>query len=617
MAKLIIDVSGKKALGPKYYGDIYRSAADPNYRYLGNKGEMADGIFNPFIRDGYMSPSNGTFKQITKDSGTTNFANSIAAGLNDPSVNKWFLLRGGNLQVAATPEATDTTSVATTISGTGSDLERYTVNNAAKVFIVTSTNLGVYDSTNGTMDGSYLTSSVTPRSSTTVTAGVTAGILSVVSTTGYAASGGLWTSDGFQLQYTSISGANSFAGVTPANQAITVGATVYQGVAGGGVDLTTSNYNKLVKSGVFMYILNGSYVHRLDGTSSGGATGTFKANVLAIPSNLFFYDAVDNGGAMFFVINTVGSNENARNQAPTGQYPTECAVGVWNKTSLGFTQYIVVPGMRQLRNIYVAPNGAVRLIGLDNNFDAHILEYTGTVFKQIVHLGPNAYPNQWDGLQVGATRAYWYGMDGILYAHGSNNIGDPEVLCKLFDFTTLNAANYSSAASLLRSQAMVLTQNSSTPGTGQKTIQEALIFAVDVDNSGSKFNCFRYLPFTTRIVDSVTPVANIGNTYTMVQLLPLLSEINYIRSVHLPTTNTGTTAIATVKTFYNQSSTAAQTWTISKSDGAKGYKYMPGGKQAVNALQIKIEWNTSQTLGPDDYCPMYFEVDYNPTARLM
>lgn len=615
MAKLIIDVSGKKALGPKYYGDIYRSAADPNYRYIGEKGMMADGIFNPYMRDGYLSPANKAFKQITRDSGTTDFASGTVASIIDATANKWYLLRGSTvLQYPSTNESTDTTSLSTGISGTGSDMENYLINNTRKIFIITTTAIGIYDTTDGVVDKNWLSTPIV--SSATVSSGtISAGELTVSDTTGYASSGGLWIG-GTQYQYTSIVNGTKFGGVTPTTST-TVGLTVYQGAAGGNVSLTTGNYNKGVKSGLYLYILNGSSVHRIDGTSSGGPTGTFKANILSLPSNLYFYDAVDSGGQLLFVINPSSQNENARNQVPTGQYPLECAVGVWNKTSLGFSQYVVVPGMRQLRNIFVAPNGAVRLFAIDNNRETHLMQFTGATFKTILRLGQDAYPNQYDGLAVGATTTYWYGMDGAMYTYGSANVGDPEILSKFFDFDTLNASQYSSTATLTRAQAICLTQNSSSASAGQRTVQEAIIFGVDVSYSGSKSHVFRYLPYTTRTVDSVAAATNTGNAYTLVQLLPLFSKINYIRSVHLPSTDTGTDAIATLKTYYNQTSTADGTFTVTKSEGHKGYKYLPIGKEGIYALQIEIEWNSSQNVGSNDYCPMYFEVDYEPTSKLI
>ena len=75
MAKTIFDLSGIKGLAPRFYGDKSLTASQPNLRYFGVEGQLADGVFNPISTLGYMSPANNTTKAVT---GTTSYLLSSA-----------------------------------------------------------------------------------------------------------------------------------------------------------------------------------------------------------------------------------------------------------------------------------------------------------------------------------------------------------------------------------------------------------------------------------------------------------------------------------------------------------------------------------------------------------
>ena len=75
MPKLTIDLTGKKGLAPRYYGDKVYTTSKPNLRYEGGTGQVAEGIYNPLTVLGYMSPANNTTKVVT---GTTSFLLSSA-----------------------------------------------------------------------------------------------------------------------------------------------------------------------------------------------------------------------------------------------------------------------------------------------------------------------------------------------------------------------------------------------------------------------------------------------------------------------------------------------------------------------------------------------------------
>jgi len=65
MSSLTIDLSGRKGLAPMFGGDSDRTLGTPELRILGADGQMANGIYNPLKRYGYLSPANNKFTDVT------------------------------------------------------------------------------------------------------------------------------------------------------------------------------------------------------------------------------------------------------------------------------------------------------------------------------------------------------------------------------------------------------------------------------------------------------------------------------------------------------------------------------------------------------------------------
>jgi hypothetical protein len=64
MAQLQFDLSGRDGLAPRFFGDIDRTVSTPELRFLGGGGQLAEGVYNPLRRYGYMSPSNSAFADV-------------------------------------------------------------------------------------------------------------------------------------------------------------------------------------------------------------------------------------------------------------------------------------------------------------------------------------------------------------------------------------------------------------------------------------------------------------------------------------------------------------------------------------------------------------------------
>lgn len=136
MAKMIIDLSGRGGLGSKFFGDLDQVTPTPNKRYLLTDTQMAGGTFNPFTRDGYLSPASDVFHAVTLDQ---TLSGVIGSTIYDPiNDDNYFAERGLQLFKG---DGHDDTSLARqlALTGTGAqfhDLEIYQINGTRKLFYV-------------------------------------------------------------------------------------------------------------------------------------------------------------------------------------------------------------------------------------------------------------------------------------------------------------------------------------------------------------------------------------------------------------------------------------------------------------------------------------------------
>jgi hypothetical protein len=107
---------------------------------------------------------------------------------------------------------------------------------------------------------------------------------------------------------------------------------------------------------------------------------------------------------------------------------------------------------------------------------------------------------------------------------------------------------------------------------------------------------------------------HVGNMYTGVKYIPITSIVRYIRIYNLPTTLSDSTELATVKVYFNQSSTPAMTKTITAKEASRGYVDLHISKPYISAVQLEVEWNTSVTMGDNVYAPSYAIVGVEKTT---
>lgn len=524
MAQLIIDLSGRGGLAPKHSGDVFASAT-PERRYIGGEGQMADGIFNPFKRYGYMSPAINATTTITFTGGThdAQFGSSIYDEVND---DFYFAERGLQIFKGDTLDDTEIDRVLNLAGATFTDLEIYEVNGARRLFYS-------YQSAGGGDIG--------------------------IATLPFSANNNTWLTAS----------------------------------ASGGSALGATNNHRMIKAdNGFMYVLDGNAIHKIDGKTTGGANGTATMNAITFPTNFQLTDGVDHGGylwcAMLRRTTDITVPDRITNMV------SEAGVYVWNRlTSTSTTaNYIPIHGIREIKKIYVAPNGEIRIICISATKAVQIRRFNGSTFEIVDEIAVNdASPNFPDGVQVVDSLTYWLGNDKTLYAHGSFLKGEPEGVYKL--------SGLSSTESLITSGAALF------GGTGNN----AGFYLAWTDGSTKALK--KFFPFASSTVGSVSQIGHIGNVYTLVKFLPILSTVTDIQIYCLPTA-TGSSTIATLKIYLNQSTTAFKSYSITKTIASKGYIEIPINKPYVNAIQLKIEFSTAET-SSDDFQPAFAIVNYEPT----
>lgn len=729
MSKLIIDMSGRGGLAPRFFGDINRTVATPELRYIGNDNQFADGVFNPFRRFGYMSPANDTFTAVTNyvpttltttlgssnawqyagivvqpvstvlpaisgtpTSGTvTGSVNSLTISTTVSSDSNRLLTVFAFSQSTAATSATfggvPMTLVSSGNAGTGwaiftlvnpaTSTDDVVVNwalanaNVSAVCIVTKDSLQSTPTIYGANNGSSTTASLTLSPS--FNKGLMLGGVCSIAATHTQASGQtelfnfLTTAGSLRTSASSKTAINSsvFGSVIyddinddhywgerginimkgdglddlslssvlalPTNSVIT-DLEIYQinlvrklfytyknsSTNALGVGIATlpfaSNDNSWLTSTVsgafsnttltnpfirkadngFAYLFQDNVLHKIDGTAGGGANGTITANVLTFPIFFQLIDAVDYRGKMLMGIiqrNTDLSSTESIN------FNSECGVYVWDRqsTQVSMSDYIPLNGVKEIRKIYISPTGTVRMICVASDRIVQIREYNNSTFQIIEELPPGSYPLFHDSLSVVHTMTFWLGNDGYFYGHGSPTNGEKEAIFKI-GYPALGGGVILFGGS-----------NGFSSTSGYRSDFEAFYLSLSETSFVKWF-------YNTGVTPGGIPQAtNTGNVYTLVKYLPKLSTVNFIRIFGAPSLITGSSNVASIKIYFNQSSTPWATKSITRDQWSRGYMDIPINKPYVNAIQLEVEFNNSQVIGTSDFAPAYAEVDYSAT----
>ena len=736
---LILDLSGRKGLAKKFAGDLNSTSANPSRRYSGAEGQFADGIFNPLVNYGYMSPANNTFATVSgavnahiistqydsinddvyfAEDGTSiwhldglddtslTLDRAISypnATLNDletyelngvptlfyvytsgtevanfdmttgfsASVNSISL--GGRINPVASAEPVLTASERVTGSGSSTTIsDSITVpsgSNQVGIAIVmtynttapssatwngvamSSSNSGsatigateftfhifrIIAPTTGTVTGTwgagvtnrvmhafvfdnahqttpYTLSSLEADTDTDITHNITISAVNQLPFTSVFSTAATHTFASGQVEITNATnnaGTDSSSYFSMAAIRVKVGTAdlpfasadddwLTSTVTGAFYQTVTTDNNFLVNAdNGFSYVFAENAIHKIDGSIAGGETGSITQDVLVFPSYFSIADAVDTRGRMYIGVqaNPISGDEDARtySEGVAGVY-------MWDRQStvVGVRDFIPLYGVRDIKKIYVEPGGDVRAICIGDDRFVQIRSISSGYGKIIKTLGISAYPEKRDGLKVVNNMTTWLGADGIFYLHGKLNEEETE---ELFKFGSMTSA----ATGAFTTGAIFVGHEESTQS------RQGIIFSFE-DTASDKVR--RWYPHGQGTISSVAQTGNQGDVYSLVKYLPGLSKIQDIDLVMMPGGTAGSTTLATVKVYTNQTASSPASYTITQDDTLRGFKRLPLNKTNIHAIQMEIEWATGTTLGADDFHPAYASINYEPTTK--
>ena len=380
-------------------------------------------------------------------------------------------------------------------------------------------------------------------------------------------------------------------------------------VSGAFSNLTTGHCFMENADNGFSYLFQDNAVHKIDGTTNGGANGTVTANTLLFPTYFRCVDAVDYRGLMFIGIHQYSSDIRSADDTIDSNV-LGVGVYIWDRlTSVVNTRdYIVVSGVKQIRRLYVSPSGKLRMLVINAERVTEIREYTGSTFEVVQEVGFNAYPAFRDSVASFGNSTTWLGRNGYIYAHGKAVPGENEALYKLGQITDISTTTAVSAGAILFGG-----EDTGTPVSGYK-VQKSGLYLSYYD--GANYKVKEWDMHGTGATGStvVTKTAAQGDVYTLVKYLPQMSTVKNLELFMAPGSGSGATTVGTVKIYFNQSTTPWASKAITRDDSAKGYKHIEINKPFINSIQLEVEFAGAVALGTLDFAPSFGVIEYEPTV---
>ena len=555
-------MSGRGGLSNKWFGDInkhgytdYTETGNPNLRYLAKDNEIVNGLHNPVIKYGYSSPVSDTFLSPTI-SGTA-VAKTASVNLVDP-INHFIFFCHNNSHIYLAEEY---------YKSTVTDI--ITVSSALQA-LVTFTDACLYQ-LNG---GSKLYFAWN---------GVSNGYISTYDIGD--PTGASWNENWSQADVTN--------------------------------PMVFGVRTKLIPSGDgFMYILDGNKVHRLDGSTIGGTQGTLYQSVLQGEGGSIITMGAEYRNKLYLVVNRTNTLDNynsgyyyRNSSSPTGLL----GIYVWNKQSTFYnsSDFIQIPGGFDVRAIWVSPVGDLRIMVVDSQGEASIRIFDGTTFKIDKKIPHGALPQTTKSIMVHGSFTYWLGNDGYIYGYGSDIPGEKEFLFIIGDLD-IGGTNNMVGGSLV----CVSTPGGDASPSGYKPTD---VFWLTYSTDGTDGYIKTFYPYANNTIATSNNIEkNEGNIFYPVKILPSLSTVKHINIImeRVEGLSSPTTSEATIKFYFNQSTTPSFSKTITRADISKGYISIEINKPFVNSIQLEVEHIPGTNIGVADFAPAYAELVYDTTSTL-
>lgn len=366
----------------------------------------------------------------------------------------------------------------------------------------------------------------------------------------------------------------------------------------------------------FMYVFHDNKVHAVDGSLVGGENGSITKNVLLFPEYFTITDAVDYRSRLF-----IGIHQNSVDVSDTtlNTFSGSCGIYIWDRISnqLSTGDYVQLYGVREIKKMYPSSDGIIKLIVIADNGLVEVREFGyndsgGVVFRVVKTLGQGAFPQFPDGLSNVSDKVAWVGNDGFIYLEKQNTI------CKIHELKT-QGTTADDKVNNIYSGAILYGYTSDLEGAPQRTNKQALTISYrDPDDGVAPHKMVRLFPFDRTNSLGIQNIGQ-GDVYTEVNYIPIGSNTSSVRIYNLPISGTGEDIIATVKIYFNQSTSAAypsgMTKSITKNEAKRGYVDLKINSQNVHSIQVEIEWNSSLPFNDDTYHPSVALIEYQPTSK--
>ena len=334
-----------------------------------------------------------------------------------------------------------------------------------------------------------------------------------------------------------------------------------------------------------LYWFSGNRVHTLDGSATGGAFGRASEGLLLFSSYTKPVSVAETRDRMYIAVEQ--SQPSAKSDLTVSD---RIGVFVWDRRSqvVGSTDFYSCPGASKMWALFRSGSGNIMAITTGNGNRTELRAINGNCFDVVTQFGTDAHPKNRRGITYLDRMIVWLGADGFLRAWGSPAPGYPEALYQIFEQTGSGTFN----------PGPMVNANASSSNSPK------LRFAYYFDTAASTV-VKDWSPHTS------SGTCAQGDALTATRLLPPMSTVKDMTIYCIPT-GTGSDTIATMKFYFNMTTSNPITKTITKDMASRGYITVDINKHYVNAMQIEVEW-AAVTTDYDAFRPSIGIVNYQPT----
>lgn len=561
MATLTIS-NWHRGLIPQYWKDNHLA-------YMGQEGQYIDGIFNPILDLGYLSPTSDTFTSTAttaiEDSGE--FSNAVQL-LTHATTNRENIMLIGKGKELENFQGLDKTFEAdgALIIPLGIPIQ---INPSAGTHS-SHTDFEILELVKYQLDGEY-------------------GVFFFFKDNADADAGFVTMDNSQQLT-------NETQGLGSPQY------TIYSSATGSGVlDERKPIVTEVADNG-FMYVSNGNILERFDGSTFGGTTGTVSESLRFDPG--FLIQGMKDIRSLLWILieESVLTSSGAtiysdRAKAILPDTKHNWYVLVWDRVErdVSVNDAIKLDGISDVSGIYDWKSVPIIFTRTWEEGVCEIRTYSNGVFVVEKEIDFNAFPVSKNAVQTGNKYIKWVGRDGVTYAYGKSTVEQQSN--QLYKVQELNV-DFDDA--------------DTTHVTLESHKDDLIYFISDSANSIKKTE-------SSDLFDR-TATANSGDYISKVEYLPKLSSLNRI-TVYYPPIDSDANVNSTLELYINGSSTPIS-YNINHQDspdgdGDVGFFTKPlGGKNFTNVNSVQIGWKFNSTQSIDNSIrPSRVDIEYETTNK--